>query len=391
MRTFLNALVVLALACNCATARAQSAADQLAVVVDALMLPAGSDGTYGDWTGLEAVKQIRWQPLPPTMLDEALPDGSYFTRKGLANLAGQPFGVVATGARTMVVNVYFRNVGAAPMGETAALDALRRHGFSLEIARCPVKGAAGAGNTWWHIKGPKKDPAWFNSQVDCNGKKCEGYALLLGQSLPTLTPQQQHLYTDRCTGTATGTATATVAAWDAQLAMLFTRLMPAAPATSVPWTDIDKAQMVTWAAMPPLEMQSPPWSDTGDHFYRGGQTDLGGRVMYLTATGDRNAVRTIRIEDQATQANRGDVLTALQRSGFKVELVRCGKIYQLSSGKWYRVSGQGKHPAILRREVGCDTIACPKGHESYALALDGVLPKLQAGEVDAVAGTCPGR
>jgi hypothetical protein len=57
------------------------------------------------------VKQIRWEPLPPNMLDNALPDGSYFTRRGLANLGGQPFGVVATGARTMVVNFYLRNVG----------------------------------------------------------------------------------------------------------------------------------------------------------------------------------------------------------------------------------------------------------------------------------------
>jgi hypothetical protein len=90
---------------------AQSAEDQLAQVVRQLMQPTGSEGSYGDWLQIEAVKQIRWEPLPPNMLDNALPDGSYFTRRGLANLGGQPFGVVATGARTMVVNFYLRNVG----------------------------------------------------------------------------------------------------------------------------------------------------------------------------------------------------------------------------------------------------------------------------------------
>jgi hypothetical protein len=113
--------------------------------------------------------------------------------------------------------------------------------------------------------------------------------------------------------------------------------------------------------------------------------------MYLTATGNRNAVRTIHMEDQSTQANRGDVLKALQRDGFQVQLVRCGKVYQLSSSKWYRVTRTGKHPGMLLREVRCDTTACPKGQEIYALALDGALPKLKPGEVDAVGGACPGR
>lgn len=391
MRTLRKACFGVILAVACVTANAQSAEDQLSKVIAALMMPTGSEGSYGDWQMIEVVKQIRWEPLPPRMLDEALPDGSYFTRRGIANLDGRPFGVVATGARTMVVNVYFRNVGTSPVGEPAVVAALKADGFSLELARCPFQGAAAAGNKWWRIESHGKRPAFLNAQTDCNGKKCEGYALLLGETLPTMTPQLQRLYTDRCTGDAAGTAAPASSAWDEQLAALFVSLIPAERAAAVTWTEIDKASMVKWAPMPPLEMQTPPWLDSQHHFYRGGQADLGGRVLYLTATGTKDSVRSVHAEDQATQANRGDVFKVLQQQGFEVQLARCGKLYQLSAAKWYRVTGPGKRPVMLLRNVRCDTVACPKGQENYTLALDGVLPNLQAGEVEAVSGRCPGR
>lgn len=391
MRTFRKTFFAIVMAVGCAAAHAQSSEDQLAQVVAALMQPAGSEGSYGGWEQIEAVKQIRWEPLPPREQDNALPDGSYFTRRGLANLDGRPFGVVATGARTMVINVYFRNVGKSPVGEPAVVGALQRQGFSLDLARCPIEGAAGAGNKWWRVQGPSKRPAFFNSQTDCNGAKCEGYALLLGETLPTMTPQQQRLYTDRCSGEAAGQATAAPTAWDEQLASLFMILIPPERSGAMAWPEIDKVQIAKWAPMPPQQMQTPPWSDTENHFYRGGQADLGGRVLYLTATGTKNEVRNVHSEDAQTQANRGDVLKVLQQRGFDVQLVRCGKLYQLSAAKWYRVTGPAKRPVMLMRNVRCDTVACPKGQENYTLALDGVLPKLQAGEVEAVSGRCPGR
>ncbi len=128
-----------------------------------------------------------------------------------------------------------------------------------------------------------------------------------------------------------------------------------------------------------------------DHFYRGGQADLGGRVLYFKAAGPKDRVRHVHFEDQATQANRGDALKVLQQQGYDVQLARCGKVYQLSTAKWYRVAGPGKRTVMLLRNVRCDTVACPKGQENYTLALDGTLPPLQAGEVEAVGGRCPGR
>ncbi len=393
MRTIRSACLGAILAIACPVVHAQTAEDQLTQVVTALMQPAGSEGSYGDWAQIEAVKQIRWEPLPPNMLDNALPDGSYFTRRGLANLGGQPFGVVATGARTMVVNFYLRNVGQAPVGEPKVLGALQRAGFSLDLARCPIKGSAGAGNQWWRIEAPGKRPAFFNSQTNCNGKRCEGYALLLAETLPTLTPEQQRLYTDRCTGAVAGDAApaSPSAAWDAQLAALLVTLIPSDPAGAVPWTAVEQASAVKWAPMPPLEMQPQAWEDPTDRFYRGGQGDLGGRVLYFTAKGARDHVRHVHFEDQQTQANRGDVLKVLQQQGYDVQLVRCGKLYQLSTAKWYRVAGPGKRPVMLLRNVRCDTAACPQGQENYTLALEGKLPQLQQGEVEAVGGRCPGR
>lgn len=390
MHKFTTACLGIALSVACTVAHAQSAEEQFAQVVATLMLPAGSEGSYGDWQQIESVEQIRWEPLPPRMLDDALPDGAYFTRRGLANLGGRPFGVVATGVRTMVLNVYFRNVSASPVGESAVIAGLQHKGVSLSLARCPIKGAA-SGNQWWRLDHAGKRPAFLNTQTDCNGRKCEGYALLLGDTLPTMTPQQQRLYTDRCTDDTSGSAGAAPAAWDERLAALFMSFMPANRPDAVAWTAIDQVTAVQWAPMPPRQMQSPPWSDTENHFYRGGPADLGGRVFYFTATGTRDAVRNIHLEDQATQANRGDVLQVLQRKGFDVQLTRCGKVYQLSTARWYRVAGAGKHPVMLMRSVRCDTVACPKGQEVYTLALDGALPPLAAGEVDAVGGRCPGR
>lgn len=114
-------------------------------------------------------------------------------------------------------------------------------------------------------------------------------------------------------------------------------------------------------------------------------------MLYFTAKGTRDHVRRVHFEDQQTQANRGDALKVLQQQGYDVQLVRCGKLYQLSTAKWYRVAGPSKRPVMLPRNVRCDTAACPKGQENYTLALEGKLPQLQQGEVEAVGGRCPGR
>lgn len=99
----------------------------------------------------------------------------------------------------------------------------------------------------------------------------------------------------------------------------------------------------------------------------------------------------VYFEDQATQADRGDALRALWRKGYNVRLARCGKLYQLSTQTWYRVTRPVSRPVMVERGIRCDTTACPRAQEKYRHAFTDALPPLQAGEVDAVGDSCPGR
>jgi hypothetical protein len=387
MRGFPSALGVAIVAWVCGAADAQVPEDRFAQAVSALMLPASTHHSFNDWGYLDPVRLVRWGPLPPKMQNDALRDGSYFSRPGVMDLDGRRVSVAATGARTMVTNVYFRNDGA-PLGEAAALAGLQRAGLALELVRCPIKASPAAGSKWWRIEGAGKQPAWFRMQTSCDGAKCEEFALLLGEKLPSMTPQESRLYTDRCTPGAA--ATQARAAWDEQLATLLAALIPPQGAAAVDWKALDKVTAVRWQPLPPRESTQPPFDDGSQH-YRPGELDLGGRVLQVNATGTRANVLNVYLQDQATHADRGDALRALWSKGYAVQLARCGKVYQLSSQTWYRVNKAGAAPVTVRRGIRCDTNACPKADEDYRLAFTGTLPPLQAGEVEAVGNRCPGR
>src|SRR6267143_1754856 len=65
-----------------------------------------------DWSGIEALPGVQWAPLPPTMLQNCLPDGGCFSRQGRTTIGGRNLAVTATGARGSVTNVYLRNATA---------------------------------------------------------------------------------------------------------------------------------------------------------------------------------------------------------------------------------------------------------------------------------------
>ena len=117
--------------------------------------------------------------------------------------------------------------------------------------------------------------------------------------------------------------------------------IPAERAADMPWTGIDKVQSVQWAPMPPYQVSEPVVVRHGESFLSWRADRSGWARTLLTATGTKDSVRSIHVEDQATQANRGDVLKVLQQKGFDVQLARCGKLYQLSSSKWFRVTARG--------------------------------------------------
>jgi hypothetical protein len=389
MRGFLGVVCVAIAAAACGTATAQAPEDRLAQAVSALMLPANANDSFRDWDSLDSLTLIRWRPLPPKMLNDALQDGSYFTRAGTADLAGRRLNVTATGARTMVVNVYFRTAGA-PVGEAAMLAALTRAGLTTELARCPIKPSPAAGSKWWQVKGAGKQGAWLRLRTSCDGAKCEELALQLPAKLPSMTPQESRLYTDRCAAGAAASQSRPAAAWDEQLASLLAALIPPQGASAVEWKALDKVAAVRWQPLPPRESKQPPFDD-GNRHYRPGELDLGGRVLHVNATGTRTNVLNVYLQDQTTHGDRGDALRTLWSKGYAVQLARCGKVYQLSSQTWYRVTKAGFLPVAVRRGIRCDTNACPKAEEDYRLALTGTLPPLQTGEVEAAGNRCPGR
>jgi hypothetical protein len=385
-------LTTLLIAAACGTtpaeARSPAPADQFARILTSLMRPASPDYSYGDWNELDSISQVSWDPLPPRMLDESLDDGSYFSRHGALNVDGRPIQVTATGARTMVMNFYFQNQGTA-IGEREVPAAFQRLGMALDLARCPISASRAASSKWWRMTGPGKQTAWLRSERTCDNATCERFSLLLEEKLASLTPPEQQLYTDSCSADSKAPAPP-AAAWDEQIATIFAALIPRQDAPIVPWGALDTAAAIHWKPLPPHQITSPPWAD-GNHFYRPGELDLGGRTFTITATGTATGVYDVIFEERATHADRGDALLALWRKGFAISIERCGKVYSLSTSVWYGVTAWNACPVMIERAITCDTGACPKAIERYTLALTGVLARIEEGEVDAVGGVCPGR
>jgi len=180
---------------TCAMVHAETPQDTFAQIVAAL-IPPGDVGSM--WKDLDAVEQIRWQPLPPTMLSTPLPGGAMFSRDGVATIAGRRVAVKAAGTRSTVTNVYFRNHGEA-IGEDTVLAALTHRGLALQPARCPIRPSPAASDKWWTIKETGSSPNWFYSQTSCKGVKCEAFALFF-VAPPPMTPEERKLYTDHCVG-----------------------------------------------------------------------------------------------------------------------------------------------------------------------------------------------
>ncbi len=161
-----------------------------------------SKSFVADWQGIEKLPGIKWAPLPPTMLQNCLPDGGCFTRQGMLATEGRNLAVIATGARTIVTHIYFRNSTTA-IGEAAVLTALKQEGLSAEFARCPVRGSLG-GTNWYRLNGMGIEPGYLSVQTSCNGKSCEGFSVSLGEDLPPLQPNQLSLYSEKCWATDPG-------------------------------------------------------------------------------------------------------------------------------------------------------------------------------------------
>ncbi len=183
--SFFSAAVVILMSFSQASlAHAAAPEEQL---IEAVKVALGKNFNT-DWSGLDALPGIKWAPLPPTSLQNCLPDGGCYARQGVAKFGDHSLTVIASGARTFVTNIYFRGTAKA-MGETNVLDALKQAGFAPELARCPVKGTIG-GTNWYRLQSASANPGVLSVQSSCNGKPCEGFQLTLGADLPQLQPRQ---------------------------------------------------------------------------------------------------------------------------------------------------------------------------------------------------------
>ena len=129
-------------------------------------------GLPADWEGIEKLAGIKWAPLPPASLKNCLPNGDCFARQGAGVIGGSNVAMVATGARTMVMNLLFRNL-SAPIGESALVAALKQAGLTADLARCPVKTGVG-GTSWYRLKGGKLTAGYLSIQPAGPGRPNEG-------------------------------------------------------------------------------------------------------------------------------------------------------------------------------------------------------------------------
>jgi len=139
---------------------------------------------------------------------------------------------VATGARTMVFTLYFRNT-TTPLGESAVVAALKQAGFAPELARCPVGGSGGT--DWYRLKGASGTLAHLSIQPATVSRPNEGFVLSPGAELPQLQPAQLALYSEQCASGTTRKPVSTSKPHEQLAQSVVALLVPAAGAALYDW------------------------------------------------------------------------------------------------------------------------------------------------------------
>lgn len=323
-----------------------------------------------DWSGLDALPEIKWAPLPPVSLQNCLPDGGCFTRQGVAAFGDRSLMVIASGARTVVTNIYFRG-NARPMGETVVLDALKQTGLAPQLARCPVKGTMG-GTNWYRLQSASTSPGVLSVQSSCNGKPCEGFQLTLGADLPPLQPRQLAMYSEQCTGAPETRKAVSTSSPQELIVQSLSAFIPTSSGGLSDWPAITKALPgAKWNSTTPQRMDLTfkldpnPYSITGS-------VGLAQRQFSLIASGTQIRPQTVYFDEGGLHPRGEDVLRLLQSQGFDVKLARCGPVYTESTNNWYSVTGPTTKPVMLLQSIRIDGKQVQDG---YAIRLDNTLPK----------------
>lgn len=321
-----------------------------------------------DWDGIEKLPGIKWTALPPTSLRNCLPNGDCFTRQGTATLGGRNLVVVATGARTMVVNLLFRSA-SAPMGEPAVVAALKQAGMTAELARCPVRRGAG-GTSWYRLKGVSLAPAHLSIQPAVAGRP-EGFILSTGEELPALQPNQLASYTDQCAPGAERKPVSTLKPHELLAQTVVALLVPAAGPPQYDWKALAGLPAeITWDSAGPKQVDLSFKNDPNP-MMQSGHTAYAGRKFSIMASGTAAQVKNIYLEETGTHPRGEHMLGVVYQQGITVKLVRCGPIYTESTNNWYSLTRANTRPAMIRQSIHYDGNQVT---DSYELRLDGSLP-----------------
>ncbi len=338
--------------------------DEFAAILKAYL----SMGLPTDWDGVDQLPNVTWAPLPPTSLENCLPDGGCYTRQGRAAVGGRNLTVLATGARTMVLNLYFRN-GSAPLGEAAVVAALERAGLTASLARCPIRSGAG-GTDWYRLAGANLAPAHLAIQAAA-GKRNEGFVLSYGEELPALQPNQLALYTEQCAPGAERKPVSTMKPHELLAQALVSFLSPAAGPALPDWTALaGLATEITWDASGPkaadLSFKNDP-----NPMMQSGLVTYAGRKFSLMASGTPTQVTTIYLEELGMHPRGEHVLGLVYEKGIAVQLVRCGPVYTHSTHNWYSLTSAKTRPAMVLQSIRYEG---NQVQDSYTVRLDGTLP-----------------
>lgn len=338
--------------------------DLVAIVKAWVMMP-----QPGDWSSLDKLPGIRWAPLPPSSLTNCLSDGGCFARQGVATIAGRNVAILASGARTMVFNLYFRN-GGAPFGEAAILAALKDAALTTTLTRCPVRGGAGSTN-WYRLGGASVAPSVIAIQAASARRTGEGFVISNGADLPKLQPNQLAMYSERCEAGATQQPVSTTLAHEALAQTFVTLLAPASAAATYDWnTLLALPTGISWTASAPVRGDLSYRNDRNPYNVQG-TLKLGGREFSVLVSGSATQVQTIYLDEMGLHPRGEHMLGVVYQKGVAVQLSRCGPVYTESTNNWYALTSAKTRPAMIRQSIRYDG---NQVQDTYALRLDGSLP-----------------
>ena len=362
-----------------ATQAAGTPEEEIAGIVQAFL----AKDFVSDWRGVEKLPLFTWVDIPPTNLQNCLPDGNCYVRQGAAVIGERNLTAIAAGARTFTTSLYLRNAGP-PFGEQEILTALRTASFSAELARCPAAGTAG-GTHWYRLRSPNSNPGIISIQTSCNGAACDSIVVSQGEALPSLQANQVRLYSEQCGEGSDRKPITTVLPYE-RIAQALAAFIPPVNATGpYSWKTFSALKTeITWPSKGPTKLNLSykddpnPYSMTADVTYAG-------RHFSAIVSGSESQALAVHLDETGLHARGEDVLGALRVQGFTVQLMRCGLIYTESTHTWYRVTSAKTRPVVLKQSIRREG---NQAQDTYMLRLDGTLPPRDPRDRDPGVGGC---